>query len=161
MPDRRKTFIVLAVVVAVLLVLAYRDNPAARQSAEPEIATVVDDAGQNSSVARDEDVADGLPRLVEVGADSCVPCKMMQPILDELRSDYAGELTIEFADIWKNPDLGDKYGVRSIPTQIIYDAEGDELLRHTGFWAKEDIDAKLKELGILAADAQTDSSGAE
>ncbi len=149
MPDRRKTFIVLAVVVAVLLVLAYRDNPSARQNSEPEVATAVDDAGGNASVAGDEESVDGLPRFIEVGADSCVPCKMMKPVLDELRSDYPGELKIEFADAWKNPELSDRYGVRSIPTQIIYDAEGNEVFRHTGFWAKEDIDAKLRELGII------------
>ncbi|MGC9316705.1 MAG: hypothetical protein ACP5KN_01565 [Armatimonadota bacterium] len=40
-----------------------------------------------------------LPRFVEVGAESCIPCKMMQPVLDELRADYAGELRVEFADV--------------------------------------------------------------
>ncbi len=90
-----------------------------------------------------------LPRFVEVGADSCIPCKMMQPVLDELRSAYAGRLQIEFADVWKNPDLGDKYQVRTIPTQVIYDAEGNEAFRHIGYWPKEEIDQKLKELGIL------------
>ncbi len=149
MSGRRNMFIVLAVILAVLLVLAYRDNPSARQDSEPEVAAAVDDAGGDASVVGGEEPADGLPRFVEVGADSCVPCKMMQPVLDELRSDYAGELTVEFADVWKNPELGDRYGVRTIPTQIIYDAEGNEVFRHTGFWAKEDIDAKLKELGII------------
>jgi thioredoxin 1 len=51
--------------------------------------------------------------------------------------------------------LEGKYEVRSIPTQIIYDAEGEEVFRHTGFWAKEDIDAKLEDLGILTRGAQT------
>ena len=90
-----------------------------------------------------------LPRFVEVGAESCIPCKMMKPVLDELRSAYAGRLEIEFADVWKNPDLGDKYQVRTIPTQVIYDAEGNEAFRHIGYWPKEEIDEKLKELGIL------------
>lgn len=90
-----------------------------------------------------------LPRFVEVGADSCIPCKMMKPVLDELRSAYAGRLQIEFADVWENPDLGDKHQVRTIPTQVIYDAEGNEVFRHIGYWPKEEIDRKLKELGIL------------
>ena len=51
--------------------------------------------------------------------------------------------------MWKNPDLGRQYNVRSIPTQIIYDAEGNEVFRHMGFWPKDEIDAKLKELGII------------
>ncbi|HCU37922.1 MAG TPA: hypothetical protein DGT21_21550, partial [Armatimonadetes bacterium] len=90
-----------------------------------------------------------LPRFVEVGADSCIPCKMLKPVLDELRSAYPGRLQIEFADVWKHPDLGDKYQVRTIPTQVIYDAEGNEVFRHIGYWPKEEIDQKLKELGIL------------
>lgn len=97
----------------------------------------------------DETADKQLPRFVEVGAESCVPCKMMQPVLDKLRDDYAGELKIEFADVWKNPDLGKKYGVRSIPTQVIYDSSGEEVFRHMGYWPKEDIDANLKELGIV------------
>ena len=74
---------------------------------------------------------------------------MMQPVLAELRADYAGEMSIEFADVWKDPELGRKYDVRSIPTQIIYDSAGTEVFRHLGFWPKEDIDAKLRELGIV------------
>lgn len=148
MPDRRKTFIVLAVILAALLVLAYKDDPSATQSNESGVATAVDEGG--TAVSSDGEESDsGLPRFVEVGADSCVPCKMMQPILDEMREEYDGELEVVMADVWKNPELGEKYGVRSIPTQIIYDAEGDEVFRHMGFWAKEEIDAKLKELGIL------------
>lgn len=115
-------------------------------------ATVGDapaDAPTPDAAAADGEAAKQLPRFVEVGADSCVPCKMMQPILDELRTQYAGKLQVDFADVWKDPALGDKYQVRSIPTQVIYDADGREVFRHTGFWPKEDIDAKLKELGVV------------
>ncbi|MGC9316706.1 MAG: TlpA family protein disulfide reductase [Armatimonadota bacterium] len=45
--------------------------------------------------------------------------------------------------------MGDRYGVQTIPTQVIYDADGNEVFRHIGFWPKEDIDAKLKELGVV------------
>jgi thioredoxin 1 len=50
--------------------------------------------------------------------------------------------------VWQNPDAGKPYGIEVIPTQIFYDAEGKELFRHVGFFAKEDILAKWKELGI-------------
>ncbi|HCA48747.1 MAG TPA: thioredoxin [Armatimonadetes bacterium] len=111
---------------------------------------MIDETSSGETTASTEAVpSEQLPRFVEVGADSCVPCKMMQPVLDELRSDYAGKLQIEFADIWKTPELGEKYRVRSIPTQIIYDGSGNEVFRHLGFWPKKEIDAKLKELGII------------
>jgi thioredoxin 1 len=89
-----------------------------------------------------------LPRLLDLGADKCVPCKLMAPVLAELKSQYAGTMTVEFIDIWKNPGAGEKYAVEMIPTQIFFDAEGRELFRHTGFLAKEEILAKWKELGV-------------
>jgi thioredoxin 1 len=89
-----------------------------------------------------------LPRLVDLGAGKCIPCKMMAPILEELKKEYAGHLEVAFIDVWQNPDAGKAYNIEVIPTQIFYDAEGRELFRHTGFFAKEDILAKWKELGV-------------
>ena len=79
------------------------------------------------------------PRLLDLGATKCVPCKMMAPILDELREEYSGRLDVEFVDVWQNPDVARRHGVKSIPTQIFFDATGKELFRHQGFIAKEDI----------------------
>lgn len=88
-----------------------------------------------------------LPRMVDLGADKCIPCKKMAPILVELRKEYSGRATIEFIDIWKNPDAAEPYGVRIIPTQIFFGRNGKEVWRHEGFMAKAEIVAKLKELG--------------
>ena len=89
-----------------------------------------------------------VPRLVDVGADACVPCKLMAPILEELRQEYAGRLDVVFIDVWKNPGAGRAYGVYSIPTQIFYDAAGRELFRHPGFISKEEILEAWKKLGV-------------
>lgn len=91
---------------------------------------------------------DGLPRFVDLGADKCIPCKAMAPILEELKQEYAGKMDVQFIDIWKNPDAGTEYGIQIIPTQIFYDASGKELFRHTGFIGKEAILAKWNELGV-------------
>lgn len=90
----------------------------------------------------------GLPRLVDLGAGKCIPCKKMAPILEELKKEYAGTLQVDFIDVWVNPDAGKPYGIQLIPTQIFYDATGKERFRHEGFMAKEDILAKWRELGI-------------
>ncbi len=90
----------------------------------------------------------GLPKLLDLGAGKCVPCKMMAPILEQMKTDYAGTLEVEFIDVWKNPDATKQYAIEVIPTQIFYDATGKELFRHIGFFAKEDILAKWKELGV-------------
>jgi thioredoxin 1 len=89
-----------------------------------------------------------VPRLVDLGASKCIPCKLMAPILEELKKEYTGRLQVDFIDVWKDADAGKKYGIKMIPTQIFYDANGKELFRHEGFFAKEDILAKWKELGV-------------
>ena len=89
-----------------------------------------------------------LPKMVDLGADKCIPCKMMAPILEEIKKDYAGTIDVEFIDVWKNPDKAKGYGISIIPTQIFYDASGKEVYRHEGFFAKEDIKKKLAEMGI-------------
>jgi thioredoxin 1 len=95
-----------------------------------------------------------LPRLVDVGAGTCVPCKMMMPVLAELREEYAGRLIVEYHDVSKDPNLVTQYNVRVIPVQIFYDPSGDELFRHEGFYSKDDILAKWRELGIELGDTQ-------
>ena len=89
-----------------------------------------------------------LPRLVDLGADKCIPCKQMAPILEELAAEHRDELIVEFIDVWKNPDSGRQYGIRLIPTQIFYDATGKERFRHEGFMSKEAILAKWREIGV-------------
>ena len=58
------------------------------------------------------------------------------------------KLDVEFIDVWENPDAGKQYGIEVIPTQIFYDVNRKELFRHVGFFAKDDILAKWKELGV-------------
>jgi thioredoxin 1 len=89
-----------------------------------------------------------LPLLIDLGATQCIPCKMMAPILEEIKKEYAGSLQVEFIDVWKNPEAGQKYRIRAIPTQIFYDASGKELHRHMGFMSKQEILGAWKELGV-------------
>ncbi|MBN1346114.1 MAG: thioredoxin family protein [Phycisphaerae bacterium] len=100
-----------------------------------------------------------LPRLVDLGADKCVPCKMMAPILEELGKTHRDKFEVLFIDVWKDKQAGEKYGIRVIPTQIFYDADGKERFRHEGFFSKEDILAKWKELGVEIGGATTKTDG--
>ncbi|MFA5263870.1 MAG: thioredoxin family protein [Opitutaceae bacterium] len=88
------------------------------------------------------------PRLIELGAEKCIPCKMMAPILAELAKEYPDALEVVFIDVWKKRQEGARYGIAVIPTQIFFDANGKELFRHEGFFAKKDILAKWQELGV-------------
>jgi thioredoxin 1 len=91
-----------------------------------------------------------LPKLLDLGSKSCIPCKMMAPLLKELTEEYAGKLQVEFIDVWvkENAAKGKEYGISAIPTQIFFAPDGKELWRHEGFFAKADILAKWKELGF-------------
>jgi len=89
-----------------------------------------------------------LPRLVDLGRGKCIPCKMMAPILEELKHEYAERFAVDVIDVGENRDAAAKYGIRVIPTQIFFDASGNERFRHEGFMSKEDILAKWEELGI-------------
>ena len=96
----------------------------------------------------------GLPRLVDFGGSTCIPCQMMMPALEELKTEYAGRLQVEVVDVWDDPEIGRKHDIRVIPTQIFYDASGKELDRHEGYMSKQDILARWAQLGVdLAAEA--------
>ncbi|MDD3846242.1 MAG: thioredoxin family protein [Syntrophorhabdaceae bacterium] len=90
------------------------------------------------------------PALIDVGAKQCIPCKMMEPVLEELKAEYAGLIRVEFIDVQVDPQRATKLGVRGIPTQIFYDASGKERARHMGYISKENILKKFKQLGIEA-----------
>ena len=134
--------------VIVLLLLVSVGPPGCQKTPDP--ANQTPDPARQVMQQRDSTppAGPGLPRLVDLGAGKCIPCKMMAPILEELKKEYAGSLEVVFIDVWQDRSAGEKYGIESIPTQIFYDASGKELFRHEGFFAKEDILATWKELGV-------------
>lgn len=90
----------------------------------------------------------GKPTLVEFGAPGCVPCDMMQPILENLRKNYPEKLNIVFIHADKEKILASRFGVRSIPVQVFYDSQGKEVFRHTGFLPEIEVTQQLSKLGI-------------
>jgi thioredoxin 1 len=92
--------------------------------------------------------AQKIPRLVDLGAGKCVPCKAMAPILEGLKAEYAGRMDVQFIDVWKDPEAGKAFGIHVIPTQIFYGSDGKELARHQGFMDKDAILAQWKAVGV-------------
>jgi len=88
-----------------------------------------------------------LPKMLELGSVRCRACKAMEPVIEELKKNYAEKLAVEFHDVTQNYKIGEKYKIEMIPTQIFLDPEGKEIFRHTGFFSKDEIVAKWKELG--------------
>ena len=84
--------------------------------------------------------------MVDLGAKSCIPCKMMMPVMEEVEKNYAGKAAIIFIDVWENPEQSKKYGLRTIPTQIFFGKKGQEIFRHEGFFDKKSISEILDKL---------------
>ncbi|MHC4068820.1 MAG: thioredoxin family protein [Planctomycetota bacterium] len=149
-----KAAIVIGLVVVIAGVMIAKQINKSKSAGQPqETRPSVEVPASISSKVKSEqtsnaDVSKELPRLVDLGADKCIPCKMMAPILEELKTEYEGRLEVEFIDVWKNPGAGREYAIRVIPTQIFYNEKGKELFRHEGFFSKADILGKWKEFGI-------------
>jgi len=106
----------------------------------------------HAALAKDNPVdkarASGIPSLVDFGSTGCVPCDMMAPILDELEKEYKGKINVLFIHVGEEPILAERYGIKSIPIQVFFNKAGREVFRNIGFFAKENILAKWKELGV-------------
>ena len=135
-----KIGVVVLLLIAVAAVLQLKQQPGAQPS-----------PGSGAPTAQASTVSDkptGVPRLLDLGSTSCIPCKMMIPVLDELKKTYPGKLQVDFINVNEDRAAAQQYGIDTIPTQIIFDGSGKELYRHIGFYSKDDILAKLKELGV-------------
>jgi thioredoxin 1 len=89
----------------------------------------------------------GKPVLVDFGANSCMPCRQLRPILKEIEKEYTGKASILVIDVYKYQDLAREHRVQLIPTLIFFDKGGKEIYRHVGAWDKDSIVGKLKEAG--------------
>lgn len=151
-----KAAIVLVLILAVGAVVALKEkNKDNSESKIPEYPVEKVPAEATSIIETDKvKESKALPRLVDVGAGTCIPCKLMAPILEQLKSEYAGRLKVEFFDVREDPNVITEYKVMIIPTQIFFDASGKEQFRHEGFFSKEDILGKWKELGVYLTTAE-------
>ena len=84
-----------------------------------------------------------LVTFIELGAESCIPCRMMQPVMKEISGEYKGTVKVIFIDLYKDKEAAQKYGVRVMPTQVFLDAQGREFFRHEGFYPKAEIEKML------------------
>lgn len=90
----------------------------------------------------------GNPVLVDFGANSCIPCRQLRPILKEIGKEYSGKTEILVIDVYKYQNLAREYKIQLIPTLVFFDAKGKEVFRQLGALNKEKIVAKLKEIGM-------------
>ncbi|MGL4370885.1 MAG: thioredoxin family protein [Spirochaetota bacterium] len=117
---------------------------AGNENSAAESAAV--NTGQSNAFA-----SEGLKvTFVELGSVNCVPCRMMQPVIEKVKKTYPGQVKVLFYDVWTEggQSAGAKYNVQSIPTQVFLDKSGKEYFRHVGFFPFEEIDKVLKQQGV-------------
>jgi len=93
----------------------------------------------------DEKLANKIPLIVDFGSDSCVPCKMIKPVLEEIADEYKGKVNVLILDVNQYQELAMEFGIMSIPTQIFYDKDGKIIGGHIGFIPKESFKDIIKE----------------
>jgi len=90
----------------------------------------------------------GMVTMVDLGAGSCIPCKMMEPILKKVEERYKGKAAVVFIDLRYHRDQAARFQVRAIPTQVFFDREGKEVYRHVGFMSEDAIVEQLGKMGV-------------
>jgi thioredoxin 1 len=136
MSERNKKILIIAALFSAIAIVMFARN--LRYTADTEFLQETSEQQVNSN----------LPLLLELGSDSCIPCKKMMPILKQLKTKYGGKLRVQFIDVMKDRKAVNRYQISVIPTQIFYDVGGNELFRHEGFFPKEDILIKWRKFGV-------------
>ena len=136
---------------AILVFLLAGSAYESKASSYPLQATQAQTAAEGTVLVTDNldiDFSKHLVTFIELGADKCIPCKAMQPIMKEIAAEYEGQVQVVFYDVWKNPEPGRKYGIQLIPTQVFIDKTGKEIFRHVGLFPKAELVAFLKKQGV-------------
>jgi len=126
-------FVIIAVITGVIVGIVLGTSGGASENSN---------GGGGSSTAK--------PTLMDIGSTSCIPCQQLQPVLENLRSDYGNKVNVKFYDAWNTTtgaNMATKYKVTNIPTLIFLDANGKEVARMTGYQSYDVIVAKFKALG--------------
>lgn len=140
-----KIVVLVLVVAAIFGIWAYKNLLPGNKAQEYDTSEFALDATEDFDL--EQILSHGLPVMIDFGADYCAPCREMEPILEKVNKDYRGRAVIKFVDVQKNPQVAGGFGIKFIPTQFFFDAEGKPYGYHEGFLPEEEIIRILKELG--------------
>ncbi len=113
-----KIIVPAVMVIIVALIWAFQSSSS---------SSVVDDSEYPlnvTSVNLEELTANNMPMIIDFGADECVPCKEMAPVLVSLNEEMQNKAIIQFVDVWKNPNASADFPIQVIPTQVLVNADG-------------------------------------
>jgi thioredoxin 1 len=132
--------LILAVVLVAIAAMWFAKNASDTKADAGQAAEALETGGsadtasvesQNADFALEAEAIDlaallsyKLPIIIDFGADSCVPCKMMAPVLVSMNAAYQGRAIIKFVDVWKHSGAANDFPVQVIPTQVFINADG-------------------------------------
>ncbi len=109
----------------------------------------------SSALAQDRQVKSLSPIIpqvtfVELGSKSCIPCRLMQPVMRAVESRFGPQVKVIFYDVSSSEQrrYADVYSIRIIPTQVFLNNTGKEFFRHEGFFSEAEITKLLKSQGL-------------
>ena len=155
--------LIIVVIVGIFILKSNPDKPIAANTGDFALEATAIDLEQLKSY--------GLPIVIDFGADSCIPCKEMAPVLQKLNKEMQGKAIVKFVDVWKNKNAADDFPVQVIPTQFYFDKNGNPFVpqdakamqmelystrdtnkhvytAHQGGMTEAQLRAVLKEMGV-------------
>lgn len=144
-----KIIIVVLVVICVLGVFIFKsiEKSNIKKSENNNNSISSTDIKKETEVSMYSDEK-SLPTLLDFGATTCEPCKIMFPILDKIEKQYEGRITVKFINVYSDFKNMQKYDIRTIPTQIFLDSQGEIVYTHEGVLYEDEIIAQLIEMGV-------------
>ena len=138
----------LAIIFALSLTLSCSsaDSSSSKDKKAADVVKTTNVAGNKTAETNNPS---RLPKMLDLGSKSCIPCKAMAPILDSLREEYKGRAEISFIDVRENRAASLEHKITLIPTQIFFDSLGVEKFRHVGFYPADSIVTHLRALGVM------------
>lgn len=172
--------LIVAVIGGIWMIKNITDNPTENATTSQGDTALPDNLKDADFSLRETEAVDfealseyGLPIIVDYGADTCIPCKEMAPVLEKANKEFQGKAFIKFVNVWDYPDAANNVPVQVIPTQVLFNADGtpfvpsDELAKeiqfdmyshkntgehiftvHQGGLTEEQMWAILKEMGV-------------
>ncbi len=151
LPIRILIPVLIVVAIAGIYLIKNKDNTTANVVETAEINEAVEtdkvpvlNLHVTEAIDLEELKSYGLPIVIDFGADECIPCKEMAPVLEKLNEELQGKAIILFVDVWQYQDLAIDYPIRVIPTQVLIDSEGNP------YTPSDNIDVQLMMYGNKA-----------
>jgi len=122
-------------------------TPTKESSAKIVTKTVVKPSAEITTLK--DALAAKLPIVLELGSPTCHYCVQMEPIMAELKNEYAAKVVFLTLDVYQNMDMAKKFNVTGIPAFIFYDAKGSSKGMVEGAMSKNELIRTAKGFGII------------